>query len=217
MPSRLALGLIAMAALAACSTGVGPGVSTPSLPASPTAGAAAPSAGETSSASIDQAFIDMMVPHHQSAAEMAQLAQERAEHTELRELADDIIEAQEAEIAQMQAWRAEWFGSADTPPMEAMPLMPGMEMPDMDHDMGGSATMDMTADIETLRTAEPFDEAFLEKMTAHHRSAIEAAGIVLDQTGRPEISALAEEIIESQQAEIDQMETWLAEWYPDGS
>lgn len=77
--------------------------------------------------------------------------------------------------------------------------------------------MDMTADIETLRTAEPFDEAFLEKMTAHHRSAIEAAGIVLDQTGRPEISALAEEIIESQQAEIDQMETWLAEWYPDGS
>jgi uncharacterized protein (DUF305 family) len=38
-------------------------------------------------AGIDRQFIDMMVPHHESAVEMAKLAHERAEHTELKSLA----------------------------------------------------------------------------------------------------------------------------------
>jgi len=37
---------------------------------------------------MDQAFIDMMVPHHQAAVEMAKIAQQRATHEELRTLAD---------------------------------------------------------------------------------------------------------------------------------
>lgn len=155
----------------------------------------------------------MMVPHHQSAIEMATLVQQRAEHDELTNLADGIVSSQQSEISQLKAWRSDWFGSDETPPMDAMPIMPGVMMPGMPHGMDGG-TMDMTADIEMLRTANPFDQAFLEAMINHHRSAIAAAEVIIPQTRQPEVRALAEDIIEAQQAEIDQMEEWLAEWYP---
>src|SRR3954470_3832515 len=47
----------------------------------------------------DERFIDAMVPHHQGAIDMAQVALENAEHPEIRTLAENIISAQEAEIA----------------------------------------------------------------------------------------------------------------------
>jgi uncharacterized protein (DUF305 family) len=82
-------------------------------------------AAEQQGGDIDRAFIDVMVPHHQSAVEMAKLALERAEHDELRRLASDIIAAQEREIAQMREWRREWFGSDKTPSMGGHALNAG--------------------------------------------------------------------------------------------
>ena len=169
---------------------------------------ASPSAEATD---LDRAFIDMMVPHHESAIEMAKIAQERAEHQELRDMAVEIVKAQEGEISDLREWRNAWFGSPNTPSMNEMPLMPGMEMPGMPGMSGG--TMDMTADIEELETAEPFDDAFIDAMTEHHESAIEAAMLIRDATALPELKALADSIISSQQAEIDQMAEWRAAWY----
>jgi uncharacterized protein (DUF305 family) len=60
---------------------------------------------------FDQRFIDAMISHHQGAIDMANEALANAEHEEIKTLAQDIITAQEAEIAQMQAWRSEWFGN----------------------------------------------------------------------------------------------------------
>ena len=54
------------------------------------------------STDIDADFAQMMIPHHQGAITMAKLAKERAEHEELKELADAIIEAQEREIDVMR-------------------------------------------------------------------------------------------------------------------
>ena len=204
------IGAVLAMTLTACAGAAAP-AGTPSGAASLGTPASASQAGASA---FDQAFIDMMVPHHQSATEMAELAQDRAEHEELRTLAGEIIAAQEAEITQMRDWRQEWFGSAETPPMDAMPLLPGMEMEDtdMDMDMGDGATMDMTMDIEELRDAEPFDLAFLDAMIAHHESAIEAGEIALEESENPEIRSLAEGIISSQQAEIDEMAAWRSEW-----
>lgn len=198
--------------LAACS---GTGTDSPSgATSSLDTPAATPSTSARAGADLDEAFIDMMVPHHESAVAMAQLAQARAEHDELRVLAEEIIAAQDTEIGQLREWRSAWFGSDETPPMDAMPLLPGMSMPGMEgHAMEG--TMDMTADIDELQTADPFDLAFIDAMIVHHESAIEAAEIIRGTTQRPELQALADDIIEAQQREIEQMQSWREEWYPD--
>jgi uncharacterized protein (DUF305 family) len=57
----------------------------------------------------DERFIDAMVPHHQSAIEMAQVAREKSNIPEIKELAQNIISAQQAEIEQMKQWRNEWY------------------------------------------------------------------------------------------------------------
>ncbi len=157
-------------------------------------------------APIDRQFIDMMVPHHQGAVEMAKIAQTRAEHPEIKTLAGNIIASQTNEIGQMKQWRAMWFGSDQTPPMDQMPMMPGMSMSGMH--------MDMMADITTLQTASPFDKAFLQAMIPHHQSAIDAAKIAQKQGQHPELMQLATSIITDQQKEIDQMQSWLKTWYP---
>jgi uncharacterized protein (DUF305 family) len=160
--------------------------------------------------SIDRAFIDMMVPHHEAAVAMAEIALERAEHPELRELAQEIIDAQSAEIGQLREWREQWFGSSDTPSMAEMPMLPGMSM--AGHAMSG-ATMDMGQEVDGLRSAEPFDRLFIDAMIRHHEQAVEAAQIVLEETDRAEIRELGEAIIEAQTAEIEQLRLWREDWY----
>ncbi|MEO6462241.1 MAG: DUF305 domain-containing protein [Candidatus Eisenbacteria bacterium] len=60
--------------------------------------------------SYDDRFIDMMIPHHQGAVDMARDARDKAQHPELRALADSIIASQEREVRQMEEWRREWYG-----------------------------------------------------------------------------------------------------------
>lgn len=172
-----------------------------------TGGGCAPGRGE--SAPFDRQFIDMMVPHHRAAAEMARIAQQRGEHPEIKQLAGAIVRAQSGEIDQMKAWRRAWFGSDQTPPMNKMPMVPGMA-----GHVGAGGTMDMAADVEELRRApEPFDRAFIDDMIPHHESAIAAAQAAAARAQRPEIKELAGAIIADQQREIDQMRAWRQAWY----
>jgi uncharacterized protein (DUF305 family) len=57
----------------------------------------------------DERFIDAMVPHHQGAIEMAQVASEKSDNLRIKELAGTIIVAQKQEIEQMKQWRKEWY------------------------------------------------------------------------------------------------------------
>jgi uncharacterized protein (DUF305 family) len=59
---------------------------------------------------FDQRFITAMIAHHQGAIAMAKDAEQKAEHSEIKTLAQTIISAQESEITQMQQWQQEWFG-----------------------------------------------------------------------------------------------------------
>ncbi len=157
------------------------------------------------SASIDQQFIDMMVPHHEGAVAMGRIAQQRAEHPEVRTMANDVVKAQSAEMAQMKSWRMMWYGNDQTPGMGSMPMMDGM-------DMGQSR--DMMASIERLKTATPFDKAFIEEMVPHHQTAIAGARIARDKGQRAEIRKVAEDVIRVQTEEIGKMQGWYASWYP---
>ncbi len=165
-----------------------------------------------SAAPFDQQFIDMMVPHHMSAVEMATIAQTRGERPEIKTLADSIIADQNKEIAQMKQWRMAWFGSDQTPAMDQMPMLPGLPSSDMKN-MSANGTMNMTTEINALKTAQPFDKAFINAMIPHHQSAIDAAKIAQDKGQHAEIKTLAGNIITSQQKEIDQMQQWLKAWY----
>ena len=156
---------------------------------------------------LDQQFIDMMVPHHQAAVEMAKIAQMRGEHPEVKTLAANIIMSQSSEITQMTNWRKSWYGSDQTPPMDKMPMLAGM--PDSDV----TAMSHMMTDMQNLQTANPFDKAFLQAMLPHHQSAVDAAKIAQMKGEHAEIKTLAGAIIADQNKEITQMQGWLKAWY----
>jgi uncharacterized protein (DUF305 family) len=147
----------------------------------------------------DETFLAAMIEHHEGAVEMAEIALERAEHAELRQMARAIIDAQEAEIEQMDSWMNHWFGHGGH---------------GADHGVS-HADMGMEIDMDEFRRAEPFDEAFIDAMIVHHEGAIEMAEAILNSTERDELKEMAREIIEVQRAEIEQMRQWRAEWYGD--
>lgn len=57
---------------------------------------------------FDKAFIEQMIPHHEGAVDMAKLAQQNAAHQEIKDMAEEIITAQEKEIKMMQDWQMQW-------------------------------------------------------------------------------------------------------------
>jgi uncharacterized protein (DUF305 family) len=173
---------------------------------------------------FDQMFIDMMTPHHASAVAMAQVAETRAEDPELRALAQQIIVSQSAEIEQMQAWRNQWFPDAPAMPMEQMMDMMGEMMDEMPRSvmgtpgaMAGPGGMGMRMDMEQevtrlCTTTEDFDLAFIGAMIPHHQMAVAMAQVATMRAEHPELQALAQTMIDNQQREIEQMQTWRAAW-----
>lgn len=158
----------------------------------------------------DQAFVSGMVPHHESAVEMAEMALEKAEHRELKQMAEEIISAQEAEIAQMKRAHQRLFGSA---------LKPS----EMSHgELGLSADeAGMNMDMSMLEDAKEFDREFIDMMISHHQGAIRMARVELARGGDAELKKLAQAIVDAQAKEIDEMNGWRVDWYgkvsPSGS
>lgn len=149
---------------------------------------------------IDAMFIEQMIPHHEDAIDMAELALDRAERPEIRRLAQDVIETQSAEITEMRRMYREWFGT-DVPEGDgSFGMMPGM--------MG-------TPDMDDLRAADDFDKAFIEAMVPHHRMGIRMSQMAGGATRRQRMRDLTDGIIEGQSAEIDEMRGWYRDWYGD--
>jgi uncharacterized protein (DUF305 family) len=57
---------------------------------------------------FDEHFLNMMIAHHEGAVVMSRDAQKKAEHPEIKQLADKIIQAQQPEIEQMKKWKEMW-------------------------------------------------------------------------------------------------------------
>lgn len=63
-------------------------------------------------------------------------------------------------------------------------------------------------------SSAPYDAQFIDGMTIHHRGAVEMAEQALQESQRPEIKQLAQNIIATQNQEIEQMAGWRSQWYP---
>ncbi|WP_320670892.1 DUF305 domain-containing protein [Patulibacter defluvii] len=60
---------------------------------------------------VDRAFIDLMIPHHQGAIRMARAQLAGGRDPRLRRISRAIVDAQRAEIAQLNRWRRAWYGA----------------------------------------------------------------------------------------------------------
>jgi len=138
----------------------------------------------------DQAFLVMMIPHHQMAVDMARIEVDRGSDPETVTLARTVISDQQKEIAQMRAWYQERYGSA--PP--SMPMS------------GAMAMMGMSMDIDGLRTTKEPDRAFLRMMIPHHAGALLMSDMVLAGSPSNEVRDLARRIVAAQSREIGQMQ-----------
>lgn len=162
--------------------------------------------GNTQIAStIDRHFIEQMIPHHEGAIAMANLALKKATHPEIKTLATAIISAQTAEIQSMNSWYQDWFETSV--PKVSTGMMGGGMMSQSGMHMGG------IEDMTVLENATDFDKAFIEEMIPHHQLAVMMANMLQSGTNRPEMQQLAKNIISSQSKEIQQMQGWYVQWY----
>lgn len=142
----------------------------------------------------DRAFVKEMIPHHEAAIEMAQIAEKRGESAFVKRLAADIIRTQNAEISTLKR-EDEGLENAG---VEVGSLGMGHEM------------MGMDGDPSMLESADPFDPEFLKMMIPHHQGAVEMAKVELEKGKDPELRKIAQEIIDAQEREISEMREQLA-------
>lgn len=153
----------------------------------------------------DIQFASGMIPHHESALTMAQLAEDRAADPRVKELATRIEAAQTPEIETMSGWLADWGAAASGGATDHG--TGGMDHGGGDDgDMGG---MD-TGALGGMSGAE-FDRMFLTMMIEHHEGAVEMAETEIADGQNGDAIALAESIRDSQTAEIAEMQALLTE------
>ncbi len=153
------------------------------------------SSGSTNSnyTGADVMFLQMMIPHHQQAIDISNLAMKSSQDPELLALAKIIARDQAAEIKQMKAWLKDAGASED-----------------MGHSMDGMGGMLSADELSALQaaTGKEFDILWLTGMTDHHDGAIHMTQMIEDAQNA-EIKAFGEKVIADQSAQIEQMKEML--------
>ena len=140
--------------------------------------------------SDDIMFLQMMIPHHQQAIDISDLALTKSSDSELLALAKDIRDGQGAEIVKMKAWLDGANAGMD----------PGHSM---GHDMGGMLGDSELAALKAA-TGKSFDLLWLKGMTGHHVGAIDMAAMI-ENAENAEIKSFGQAIVTTQSAQNKQM------------
>ena len=135
-------------------------------------------------------FAQMMIPHHEQAVTMSELALKNTTNSDVIALATAIRDARGPEIKQMKGWLD---GKSES------------HMHDME--MGGMLTDVELAELVSLKDAA-FDQMFLTAMIAHHEGALDMVSMIKDST-KAEVKTLYNNIVTSQSAEIEEMKALL--------
>ena len=142
----------------------------------------------------DIMFLQMMIPHHQQAVDISDLAISKSKDAELLALAKKIRADQAAEIVQMKAWLKDAGASED-----------------MGHSMDGMGGMLNDAELSALKieSGSKFDILWLKGMTGHHDGAIHMTQMIEDAQNA-DIKVFGTKVIKDQSEQIDQMKKMLA-------
>jgi uncharacterized protein (DUF305 family) len=138
-------------------------------------------------------FLLHMIDHHAMAVEMGEMCIEKAVHEDLQNLCEEISKTQGVEIETMQDWLEDWYG------VRYEPQLTPSEMHQMEH--------------LTSLSGSKFEITLMRELVLHHTIAIQNAERCVDRAHHGDLRTLCEEIIKTQQAEIEQLQTWLCEWY----
>ncbi|MFA7323680.1 MAG: DUF305 domain-containing protein [Candidatus Nanopelagicales bacterium] len=161
----------------------------------------------------DIAFAQMMIPHHQQAIDMADLALVHARSNAVVKLAKQIKAAQNPEITMMGNWLAKW-GVSGSSGASSSTAKPSSSDPMAGMDMGSTAGPGMMGDADMAKLAAArgaaFDKMWLRMMVTHHQGAIIDAKQVLATTKDAAVSKSAHSIISGQTAQIATMRHLLA-------
>lgn len=158
---------------------------------------------EYNSADVD--FAAGMIPHHAQALEMVEMAADRPLDPEVEELASAIEEAQAPEIETLTTWLEVW--DEEVPDVDSMSAKQMEDMEGMDGMEGMMSAMSM----RQLENApdEAFQDVWLALMLAHHKGAVAMADAQIANGENPEAIELAEDIRDSQSAEIETMNSLI--------
>lgn len=159
----------------------------------------------------DKRFIDMMVPHHRMAIDMAEEALEKSDDEDVRTLSERIVRGQTNEIEELARVRRELYGSRQTPAKMHPDAMQNMGMGD--HGSASSPSEHGDGHGIDAGSSDEFDRRFLDDMLAHHAAAIQHASVALVHSDHERIRIIAREIVDEQSLEVGMMVKWrLDRW-----
>lgn len=158
-------------------------------------------------------FLEGMTDHHQMALDMALDCLEKAQSEDVLALCQNVIDAQSAEIVQMQTWLADWYGIQYAPmPMADMTMEDTSSSDHAGHGAGvitdPPLMMGMMAGFNRLEGLD-YEIAWLESMIDHHDDALHMSERILGRIVHDELGEFAQTIIDAQTAEITFMETLI--------
>jgi uncharacterized protein (DUF305 family) len=159
----------------------------------------------------DRAFVREMIPHHQMATEMAEMAKTDGEHAKIRRLARRIIKAQNAEIRTMRRIAEDLGVTPAAMPMDGE--MSEQTMEDLETLGVTEEESGMAMDMDDLHGAKPFDQMFIDMMIPHHQGAIRMARAERAEGENRRLRRIARGIIRAQKKEIRTMNDWREKWY----
>ena len=151
--------------------------------------------GSSDLSGSDIMFLQMMIPHHQQAVDISELALTVSKDSELLALATDIRDGQSAEIIKMEKWLSDSNSNHGR----------GHSMGDS---MGGMLSETELSDLKAA-TGKNFDLLWLKGMTVHHDGALHMSQMIKDAKNS-EIKRFGENIVRDQTAQIEQMKAMIA-------
>ncbi|QCS41731.1 DUF305 domain-containing protein [Natrinema versiforme] len=204
--SFLQTGTLASAGLALGLSGAAPAAATGGDSTGSDETPAGDAASDTELNLADVGFLQLMAYHHRGGIEAASLVPERTNHDALAEFAETVLEGQREGLVRIESILAE----AGIEPEHLLEADLDA-VRDMVTSIPGNLRPNELAYLQRLE-GTTFDLRFIETFANHHRGAIQLSHLVLREGQSPAVEAMANDIVETQQAQIARMYAWYLDW-----